>query len=306
MERRRAIAAVERYALADRRVGNDALGFVVDLPPGWYALREDNPFVITRGARLRLADPALQAFGAVRVEKAPELGGDLDREIDALLREQVASRPSQREEGRADVQLGRGRGRLARTARDEDGQAVQGALAVWADGYEFYSLDVWAPVSAGEAFGTAMEELLRGIEPSGRLAARVNEAAERLAVEVPELPIESLRLLVGRRMAEGESLDGVSLDALHGVTRGIEALSPAEAEEMRRIYEKIWAPVPEAQRESLARILARVREGNPVPAPYLQALRDVVKAGVLELPAEERARLQELSARALEKSLLLP
>jgi len=49
-----------------------------------------------------------------------------------------------------------------------------------------------------------------------------------------------------------------------------------------------------------------VKEGEPVPAPYLQALRDVVKAGVLELPAEDRDRLRDLSARALEKSFLLP
>jgi len=306
IERRRAIAAVERQALADRRVGDDNLGFVVDLPPGWVALREDNPFVVTRGARLRLANPARTAFGAVRVETDPEIKGDLDKAIDRFLQELLPSRPSQREVGRADAQLGRGRGRYARTAWDEDGQRLQGALAVWADGYDYYSLDAWAPSSVGDSFVTAFEELLRGIAPSGKLAARVDEAAERLSVEVPELPIESLRLLIGKRMAEGESLEGVSVDALHGVSRGIDAMSPAEAEEMRLIYEKIWAPVPEEQRERLARILERVKDGSPVPAPYLEALREVVKAGVRELPAEERTRLQVLSARALEQSLLLP
>jgi len=183
---------------------------------------------------------------------------------------------------------------------------MQGALAVWADGYEYYSLDVWARASVGDEFGASVEELLGGIEPSGRLAARVDEAAERLAVEVPELPADSLRLLIGKHMAEGESLDGVPIEALRGVSRGIAALGTAEAEEMRAIYEKIWAPVPEDQRERLARVLERVKEGEPVPAPYLQALRDVVKAGVLELPAEDRERLRELSARALEKSFLLP
>jgi len=82
------------------------------------------------------------------------------------------------------------------------------------------------------------------VEPSGRLAARVDEAAERLAVEVPELPADSLRLLIGKHMAEGEGLDGVPIEALRGVSRGIAALGPAEAEEMRAIYEKVWAPVP--------------------------------------------------------------
>ena len=36
------------------------------------------------------------------------------------------------------------------------------------------------------------------------------------------------------------------------------------------------------------------------------ALRDAVQTGVLALPEEQRARLQELSGRAVRKSLLLP
>ena len=306
IEKRRAIAGIQRHALADRRLADPSLGFVVDLPPGWVALREDNPFVVTRGALLRLAHPGIQAFGAVRVKTDPEAIADLDRQIDALLQEQLPARPSLREEGRADVQLGRGQGRLARTTWEEDGQQLQGLLAVWADGYDYYSLDAWAPLAVGDSFAAALEELLRGIAPSGQLAARVDEAAERLAGEVPELPRDALRLLIGKRLSEGESLEGVPIDALRGVSRGIEALSPAEAEEMRQIYEKIWAPVSEEERENLARVLALVKEGHAVPAPYVQALRDVVKTGVVALPAEERARLQELSGRALEKSFLLP
>ena len=55
----------------------------------------------------------------------------------------------------------------------------------------------------------------------------------------------------------------------------------------------------------MARILALVKAEQPVARSDVQALRGVVKAGVTELPPEERARLQELSDRALEKSLLL-
>ena len=107
-------------------------------------------------------------------------------------------------------------------------------------------------------------------------------------------------------MGEGESLDDVPVDALRGVSRGLEALSASEAQEMRRIYEQIWDPVPEAERRALARVLERIKEERPVPAAYVQALREVIKAGVLALPAEDRARLQELSDLALEKSLVLP
>jgi GYF domain 2 len=305
LARRQAVAAIERYALADRRVGGGDLGFVIDLPTGWVALRDDNPYEVSRGARLRLAHPVLGAFGAVRVAARPELMGDLDRWIDEILQGRLAARPSQREEGRADVQLGRGQGRLVRTSWQEDLERREGATAVWRDGYQYYSLEAWAPASAGPSFLTAFEELLRGVTPSGAVSARIDEAAESLAVEVPELSREGLRLLIGERLSRGDSLDGVPLDALREVGRGLPGLSPAEAEEMRQIYGKVWAPVPEEERLRLARIRDLIRAERPVPTAEARELRDAIKTGVLALPAEQRERLQELSGRALEKSLVL-
>ena len=166
LARRSAIAAIERYALADRRVGDQNRGFIIDLPTGWVALREDNPFVITRGARLRVAHHALGAFGAVQVEAHPELMGDLDRHIDSVLQRQRPRQPSLEEEGRADIQLGRGRGRLVRTSWDEGVESVQGATAAWVDGYEYYWLHAWAPASVGEDFQSAFEDLMRAVAPS--------------------------------------------------------------------------------------------------------------------------------------------
>lgn len=306
LARRSAITAIERHALADRRVGDASVGFVVDLPAGWVALGDDNPYVVTRGARLRVAFPTLGAFGAVEVESDPQLVGDLDRFLDAILQQRRPSQPSLREIDRSDARLGRGRGRLVRTTWEEGLESLQGATVAWVDGYEYYWLQAWAPASAGSDFGVAFEELARAIAPSGAVGARVDEASERLAVEVPELSPKALRLLIGERMSRGEGLDDVPIDALRQVSRGLDALSAAEAEEMGRIYDKVWAPVKAAERRRMALVLALVKEERPVAASDLQALRGVVKAGVVELPPEERTRLQELSGRALEKSLLLP
>jgi hypothetical protein len=305
LARRQAVAAIERYALADRRVGGGDLGFVIDLPTGWVALRDDNPYEVSRGARLRLAQPALGAFGSVRVEARPELMGNLDRWIDEILQGRLAARPSQREEGRADVQLGRGQGRLVRTSWQEDLERREGATAVWRDGYEYYSLEAWAPASTGKSFLTAFEELLRGVTPSGAVSARIDEAADRLAVEVPELSREGLRLLIGGRLSRGESLENVPLDAIRDVGRGLPGLAPAEAEEMGQIYAKVWAPVPDEERLRLARIRDLIRAERPVPPAEARELREAIKTGVLALPAEDRERLQQLSGLALEKSLVL-
>jgi hypothetical protein len=305
LARRSEIAAIKRHAIADRRVGDARLGFVIDLPPGWVALRDDNPYVVTRGARLSVSYPALDAFGAAQAAPHPELMGDLDRHIDALLQDWVPSRPTIREVGRSDVQLGRGQGRAVRTSWEDGLDRFQGAAAVWVDGYEHYWLEAWAPASAGEEFFAAFVELVRAIAPSGALAARVDEAADRLSAEVPELSKEALRLLIGERMSREEGLSGVPIDAIRAVNKGLDGLSAAEAREMGEIYQQIWAPVPERQRRRLAQVIALIKTDRPVPAAELRALRDVIKAGVVALPPEQRERLQELSGRAVEKSLVL-
>jgi hypothetical protein len=304
--KRWAMAEVRRHALADRRVEERETGLALDLPTGWVALRPDNPFVVTRGARVSVAEPALRAFGAIRVEARPQLMSELDRHLDALVQERLPIQPSLKEISRADVQLGRGRGRLTRTTWEDGLVPMQGAIAVWADGYNLYSLDVWAPASAGDAFRSELEALARGIFPSGALSARLDEAVERLALDVPELSRDALRLLVAERMSRGAGIDDVPADALRRVSRGLDALTPAEAEEMRGIYAQVWAPVPEAERARLARLLESIKVGRPVPAEDVQALRGLLKAGVLALPEEQRVRLQALSERAVRKSLLLP
>jgi hypothetical protein len=107
-------------------------------------------------------------------------------------------------------------------------------------------------------------------------------------------------------MSQDRGLEDVPQDALRAVSRGLDALGVAEANEMRAIYQQIWAPVPEEERVRLARLLGEVKAGRPVAAADAQALRDAVRTGVHTLPEADRARLQELSGRAVRKSLLLP
>jgi hypothetical protein len=204
------------------------------------------------------------------------------------------------------VQLGRGRGRLVRTTWEDGLLPMQGAIVAWADGYDLFSLEAWAPASAGNAFAAELDALCRGIAPKGQVAARIDEAVERLAVDVPELSRDALRLLVAERLSQNRGLEDVPSDALRMVSRGLDALAAAEAAEMRSIYQQVWGPVPEADRVRLASLMNEVKAGRPVPGEDLLALRTAVKTGVLALPEEQRARLQELSGRAVRQSLLLP
>ena len=306
LAKRQAIAAVQRYALPERRVEEPQAGLVVELPAGWVALREDNPFVSRPGARLRLAQPAAGAFGAVSVAVRPRQMDDLDAHLDELLQERLPRMPSQKVGERSDVQLGRGRGRQVRTTWEDGLVPMQGAIVAWADGYDLFSLEAWAPASAGDAFAAELDALCRGIAPKGQVAARIDEAVERLAVDVPELSRDALRLLVAERMSQGRGLEDVPSAALRMVSRGLDALAAAEAAEMRTIYQQVWSPVPEGERVRLAGLMNEIKAGRPVRGEDVLALRTAVNTGVLALPEEQRARLQELSGRAVRQSLLLP
>jgi hypothetical protein len=306
ISRRQAVAQVLRHALADRRVEDSQSGLVVDLPTGWVALRRDNPFVSRPEARLSLAEPAVSAFGTVSVAVRPRQMDNLDAHLDELLQMRLPRLPSQKEAGRADVQLGKGQGRLVRTTWDDGLTPMQGATVAWADGYDLFSLDVWAPASAGEAFEAQVKALCQGISTRGQVSARLDEAVERLAVEVPELSRDALRLLVAERLSEGRGLEDVPTAAIRAVNRGLDALAPAEASEMRGIYQQVWEPVPEEERVRLASLMTEIKAGRPVRGEDVLALRAVLKAGVLALPEEQRTRLQELSGRAVRQSLLLP
>ena len=306
LSRRYEIAAIQRQATPERRVEDREAGLVVDLPSGWLVLRPGNPYVPAAEARLRFALPSLPAFAAVSVVARPRLMDALDAHLDELLQERLPRQPSTKQAGRSDVQLGRGRGRLVKTRWEDGLVAMQGATVTWADGYDLFALDAWAPASAGQEFVAAVESLCRGLTPTGVLAKRVDDAVESRSLEVPELSRETLRLLVAERMSQGRVLDDVPQAALVLVSRGLDALAPAEANEMRAIYQQIWAPVPESQRVRLAALLSAFKAGREVPAADLAQVREALKTGVLALPPADRERLQDLSGRAVRQALLAP
>jgi len=304
--RRWAISAVKGYALPERHIEDSGTELVADLPPGWFALRADNPFVSMAGARLYLAQPSLGAFGTVVVAAHPRFLDAVDAHLDELLQQRMARRPATREEGRSDVQLGRGRGRLVRTVWQDGPRPMVAATVAWPDGYEMLTLETWAPAQAGAEFSVQVEALCRGLRATGEIETRVGQAVDRLALDVPELSPDVLRLLVAERMGRKQGLEGVPSAALLMVSRGLDALSPAEAEEMRVIYQKIWEPVPETERERMAGLLREIRAGRDVPPSDLQLLREALKAGMLALAPEQRSRLQQLSGRAVRKALARP
>ena len=90
LAKRRAIAEVRQYALADRRVEDPATGLSAELPSGWFALRSENPYVVRPGARVWLANPTKGVYGAVSVAVRPAMIDDVDAHLGELLTQRLA------------------------------------------------------------------------------------------------------------------------------------------------------------------------------------------------------------------------
>ena len=131
-------------------------------------------------------------------------------------------------------------------------------------------------------------------------------ATRQVELEAPELSRNAVRLLVQARMSAGAPTEDLPETSLRVVTRGLNALSVPETEEVGLIYTQVWGPLPEAERKRLGRYLAEVKAGRAVAVEESQPLRQLVKAGILSLPEETRARLKVLNEKAIVAGLGSP
>jgi hypothetical protein len=90
---------------------------------------------------------------------------------------------------------------------------------------------------------------------------------------------------------------------VQAVSRGLHALSTEETHTLAEIYGQVYAPIPEGERVRLARYLERVKEGEFVRPEEGQAMRQLLRDGVMGLPGEVRVRLQALNEKAIAAGL---
>jgi len=298
IDRRRALAEVQAQALPDRRFSDPVAGVTVEVPQGWLILRPDSRLLPPSDARLKLAQPSIGAFATLRVESMVRLVAGEDAYLDQLVEAWSVYRPRLEVRERGDLRLAKGQGRVLHATWEEAGEPVAGSAVVFRDGWSYFTLHAWAPAGS-EGFRGELEALARGVAPSGLLESRVAQAVEQVAVEAPELSRTAVRLLVQARLSSDAPVDDLPEASLRVVARGLGALDPGEKQEMGQIYEQVWGPLPEDERGRLARYLADVRAGRRVAPEEAQPLRQLVKAGILSLPEESRARLQALNEKAI-------
>jgi GYF domain 2 len=303
LQKRRAMAEIQRYALPDRTLTDTETGLIVELPQGWVALRPDNPLVTDAAARLKVAQPARSVVAGLFSESLPRFTGPLDAYADRVLAQKRLLQPSLKESGRSDLRFAKGQARLVKVAYGDAVPAESGTLAVFQDGWIYFTLQAWCPAASGDQLLAELDTLAKGIRVPSERSERVQQALDRTVREVPELSRGALEELVRERLSKGEGTDDLSTAALRVVSQGLYTLRSAETQELGEIYAQVYGPIPEEERVRLARYVQQVRQGVPVSGDEAQAARQLLRQGIDSLPEEARARLQALNDKAFRAGL---
>src|SRR5258706_15932315 len=297
--KRRALAEIQAQALPDRRFVDHVLGVTLEVPQGWLILRPDTRLVPPSDAKLVLVQPSIPAFATLRMEPRPRLVAAEEAYLNGLIQSWSVYRPKLKVLERGTERLAKGQAHLLRASWEDGGEPTLGSTLAFHDGWNYFSLQAWAPAADAEALGFEVQGLARPISPTGELVVPVDEATRQVELEAPELSRNAVRLLVQARMSVGAPTEDLPETSVRVVTRGLNALSIPETEEVGLIYAQVWGPLPEAERKHLGRYLTEVKAGRPVSPEESQPLRQLVKAGVLSLPDGAQVRLRALNEKAI-------
>jgi hypothetical protein len=284
--------AIKEWASTDRSFADSGLGVSLQAPEGWVILRKGNPFVLVSNTLVPLAHPKTGGFAVLTMESAPKRE-QLDAALDALMESRRVTLPGIAEQERGDATISGQPCRRSTATWTADGGRHRAIMTVWQDAWNYFALTGWSPESAD--FDKAFQALQGGLSAKPVISARIQQVVPRVIQEAPQLTEAAALGLVRAVMSHGGSPESVSQEAYYAAHRGRVVLTIDEAKEMGKILnEQVYKPIPKEQRAQLAAFLERVNAGRSSQPEEDQAMREQIKAGVLALPDDARARLQEL------------
>lgn len=297
-------AKVLEWASGERRIADDGIGFVLELPDGWHVLRKGSPLVSPpKEARLAVAHSRVRALGYLLVDTAPRGVATVDEYLDQVAAARRKQIPSSRELSRTDLRIGSLPGRKAMGTFESSGDRFQETLAAWKDGWIYFALSAWAPADDAVAASGEIDALLRAITNQGVLAARLQDAVSRVTAEVPHLSATSADALMAS--SEAHSLDPPEAfrRSFLLLSQNLPRLSRAQANEVSSLTSAIYASVPRRQRASLEAYFRRVRAREATAPAEDAEMARVVRDAVLALTPARRARLQAIYDAAIRRGL---
>ena len=294
---------IKEWAAPDRRFTDGALGVTLQAPEGWVILRKGNPFVLVSNTLVPLAHPKTGGFAVLTMDSEPKRS-TLDEALDALLESRRATSAGIAEEERSDASVSGLPARRTAASWSSDGVRLGAVMIAWQDAWNYFALTGWSPEPAAADFDKALQSLQKGITVTPVIATRIQQAVPKVVEEAPQLTPAAAESLVRAVLSRGGSAESVAQEAFYAAHKGRVALSIEEAKEMGKILnDQVYKPIPKEQRPQLAAFLERVNAGRSAQAEEDRSMRDQIKAGVLALPDDARARLQVLWEKTVAAAL---
>jgi hypothetical protein len=294
---------IKEWAAAERRFADPALGVTLQAPESWVILRKGNPFVLVSNTLVPLAHPPSGGFAVLTLDSAPRRA-NLDEALDAVMASRRVMSPGISEEGRGDATVSGLPARQVTASWSVDGARNRAVITVWQDAWNYFVLTGWAPEGAAGDFQKAMQGLEHGITQTLVISTRIQQAVPRVQAEAPQLTPAAAEMLVRAVLSRGGTLESVPQEAFYAAHQGRAALSLEEAKEMGKILnDQVYKPIPKEERPQLSAFLERVNAGRSSEPDADRAVREQIKAGVLALPDDARARLQALWEKTVQAAI---
>jgi len=288
---------VREAVSGERRFGDPTIGITLDLPDGWRVLKKDAAVLDPpEDAMVAFAHPRQEAFGYLVSASSPAGIATLDAWLDRTLAGRRKAQADAKEEGRSEVAVGTLTGRRANVVFTNAGVAYRETATVWRDGWIYYSLVAWAPESAGAA---DLDALTTGVVTSGKLAASLQTAVQKVTLEVPALTVAAAELLMARSEAKVLEPDQAFRRSFEAVANALPTWKAGEAQEMGRLIAACYATLSARDRSRLAAYVEKIQKHQMTNPQEDREMSQVMKAAVLRLPEAKRTRLQALYEQAV-------
>jgi hypothetical protein len=170
---------------------------------------------------------------------------------------------------------------------------------VWKDGWTYLTLAGWVPEEAAARGTRDFEALASAVTIKGALAARLQQAVQKVTLEVPYLSTPAAELLMAQSEAQVLEPEEAFRRGFAATSRGLPALSPAEMREVGALTTATYAALPKRERARLASYLDRVRSLQLTNPTEDREMCNLMKQALMRLPADRRQRMQALYEKAI-------
>jgi hypothetical protein len=292
---------IREAVTTERRFSDPAIGVRLELPPGFFMLKKGaGVFAVPADTRAVFAHPRKQAFGYLLATTSPPGVANLEGWLNRVIGEQRKSQTGLTEEARADVAVGSLTGRRVSALFNASGVPHRETATVWRDGWIYYALVAWAPESAGAG---DLDSLTAGLAPSGTLAANLQQAIQKVTLEVPALTPAAAEMLMAKSEAKVLEPDQAFRRSFEAVANALPTWKGGEAKEMGQLIASCYAVLSNKDRARLAAYVEKVQKHQLTTPDEDRDMGQLMKAAVLRLPEKKRERLQVLYQRAVEAAV---